>query len=736
LKRSLTPKVQPVSPCPADAFEVFATSPEPTLAMAKPIVNEGSRRVRPATLLSLAAISMGATAGVLLPGPGDEAKAIEPNISQRPFPSQATGNPYQAVEPLEAKNSKEMLSLKDEAIATSPTLVLGTADPSVPTLVEQPENPKEEIRSRSDFERSASFSSSWEAKSDALSQSSISPNAANSLLDKKHDKVVSTQLNEPIEKSESEADFAPIESDTPQGPLNVAPITIESSTSVSVPNQVAKTPGFVDSNRYSEPIVIPVPPPETASVPVPTQTAPQSARAMAVPSPESAFSRPTAESIEIEVQAEFEEPNAVEPELIVPSEVAINPEQKYQVQPGDTLDAIALRYGVSRSDIINANNLANPHQIQIAQELKIPQPQSARGNGEQYETVIPGFNVVGNEEGGDQRSREEASPNAIANTNTRASVIVPTQPWTSANANSTERSKPVTASASLTQEQQPEEAENTTVVDATSNPYIERLKADIMRMREEYRAQRASETENREETVQVADTASTQSVNAEWQNDRRQRSTPVETTAHSLQVLSVQVRDNRSEVSKGTQAAQERSESDSNPATRIAVAPVPPVEYNRNTRPQTGIQVSPELPPLAPDRYLPEQPAQFDGYIWPTTGVLTSGYGRRWGRMHRGIDVAGPTGTPIVAAAAGEVVSAGWNSGGYGNLVDIRHADGSLTRYAHNSKVLVRKGQWVEQGERISLMGSTGYSTGPHLHFEVHSGGQGAVNPMALLPPR
>ncbi|MDY7015613.1 MAG: M23 family metallopeptidase, partial [Cyanobacteriota bacterium] len=113
-----------------------------------------------------------------------------------------------------------------------------------------------------------------------------------------------------------------------------------------------------------------------------------------------------------------------------------------------------------------------------------------------------------------------------------------------------------------------------------------------------------------------------------------------------------------------------------------------------------------------------------------------SGYGPRWGRMHRGIDVAGPTGTPIVAAAAGEVVTAGWNSGGFGNLVDIRHPDGSMTRYAHNSKVLVRKGQWVEQGERISLMGSTGYSTGPHLHFEVHPSGRGAVNPMAYLPPR
>ncbi|MFP4009591.1 MAG: M23 family metallopeptidase, partial [Spirulinaceae cyanobacterium] len=115
---------------------------------------------------------------------------------------------------------------------------------------------------------------------------------------------------------------------------------------------------------------------------------------------------------------------------------------------------------------------------------------------------------------------------------------------------------------------------------------------------------------------------------------------------------------------------------------------------------------------------------------------FTSGYGRRWGRMHRGIDIAGPTGTPIVAAASGEIIVAGWNSGGYGNLVDIRHPDGSMTRYAHNSKLLVRKGQWVQQGQQIALMGSTGYSTGPHLHFEIHPNGRGAANPIAYLPGR
>ncbi|MBD2006462.1 MULTISPECIES: M23 family metallopeptidase, partial [Cyanophyceae] len=111
-----------------------------------------------------------------------------------------------------------------------------------------------------------------------------------------------------------------------------------------------------------------------------------------------------------------------------------------------------------------------------------------------------------------------------------------------------------------------------------------------------------------------------------------------------------------------------------------------------------------------------------------------SGYGRRWGRMHKGIDIAAPIGTPIFAAASGVVVYARWNSGGYGNLVDIQHPDGSLTRYGHNSKLLVVEGQRVEQGEAIALMGSTGRSTGPHLHFEIRTmQGKVTVNPIALL---
>lgn len=121
-------------------------------------------------------------------------------------------------------------------------------------------------------------------------------------------------------------------------------------------------------------------------------------------------------------------------------------------------------------------------------------------------------------------------------------------------------------------------------------------------------------------------------------------------------------------------------------------------------------------------------------FAWPAEGTLTSKFGRRWGRMHKGIDIGGPVGTPIRAAADGVVIVAGWSNGGYGNLVEIRHSDGTTTRYGHNSRLSAVVGQTVRQGEQIAEMGSTGHSTGPHLHFEIRNGGTEAVNPMAHLP--
>jgi murein DD-endopeptidase MepM/ murein hydrolase activator NlpD len=119
------------------------------------------------------------------------------------------------------------------------------------------------------------------------------------------------------------------------------------------------------------------------------------------------------------------------------------------------------------------------------------------------------------------------------------------------------------------------------------------------------------------------------------------------------------------------------------------------------------------------------------GFIWPVHGVLTSGYGWRWGRMHEGIDLAVPVGTPVVAAAAGTVIVAGW-FGGYGNLVVVDHGNGFSTAYGHNTSVTVGVGQFVAQGQLVSYSGSTGHSTGPHVHFEVRVNGT-AVDPLGYL---
>ncbi len=117
--------------------------------------------------------------------------------------------------------------------------------------------------------------------------------------------------------------------------------------------------------------------------------------------------------------------------------------------------------------------------------------------------------------------------------------------------------------------------------------------------------------------------------------------------------------------------------------------------------------------------------------IWPVHGVLTSGFGWRWGRMHEGIDIAVSNGTPVVAAKAGVVIVAGW-MGGYGNLVVVDHGGGVATAYGHNTSVTVGVGQFVEQGQLIAYSGSTGHSTGPHVHFEVRINGS-AVDPMGYL---
>ena len=121
-------------------------------------------------------------------------------------------------------------------------------------------------------------------------------------------------------------------------------------------------------------------------------------------------------------------------------------------------------------------------------------------------------------------------------------------------------------------------------------------------------------------------------------------------------------------------------------------------------------------------------------YVRPGLGRRTSAYGRRWGRLHAGVDLAAGAGSPVRAVTRGVVQSARRESG-YGLCVRVRHPDGTVSVYAHMSKLLVRAGEKVSAGERVGLEGNTGRSTGPHLHFEIRINGT-PVNPSAWLRKR
>jgi LysM repeat protein len=154
---------------------------------------------------------------------------------------------------------------------------------------------------------------------------------------------------------------------------------------------------------------------------------------------------------------------------------------------------------------------------------------------------------------------------------------------------------------------------------------------------------------------------------------------------------------------------------------------------------RTG-SVASTTPAKPPTNTTPQQIAKYnrERLLWPLQGVLTSYYGYRSLRIgrshfHTGLDIAAPRGTPVYAALSGRVEQAGWSRVGYGKLVIIRGWDGRRYYYGHNSRLLVKAGQWVNQGTMISRVGSTGYATGPHLHFEVRVGGH-TRNPIAYLP--
>ncbi|MBW4490939.1 MAG: peptidoglycan DD-metalloendopeptidase family protein [Trichocoleus desertorum ATA4-8-CV12] len=488
-----------------------------------------------------------------------------------------------------------------------------------------------------------------------------------------------------------------------------------------------------------------------------------------LPSPVGESKQPVATQGTKALNLEAEPPVILEPQAIqAPSSVTI-PEavtevegantveqSAYRVSLGDTLDAIARNHGISREEIIRANRIANPNYIRVDQLLKIPQAQEdvqvAITPGESNVSVptlvasvrdvpVPTIPAVGGSSPA-AKSVVSESPKFQG-----AIAAVPKQPVAAEkSAEMQEEVKVATAPLSTAPfSDKPSQSGTSFDPDASNSPYINNLKAEIIKLREKYRTTGQSPAPTAQasqanvlKAVPTIGTTSSQKQTASSVVASRQVNAEFSPSRYT-ESLQAEIRTLQQKRQSGQSPAPVADTSVKPEATPklVAAAPLGSDAYDPLVKPLVGQMVSPDLPPLAAaDRYLPENAASFKGYIWPAKGVLTSGYGWRWGRMHRGIDIAAPVGTPVVAAAPGVVITAGWNDGGYGNLVEVKHPDGSITLYAHNNRVLVRPGQQVDQGQQIAEMGSTGYSTGPHSHFEIHAAGQGAVNPMTYLASR
>jgi murein DD-endopeptidase MepM/ murein hydrolase activator NlpD len=159
----------------------------------------------------------------------------------------------------------------------------------------------------------------------------------------------------------------------------------------------------------------------------------------------------------------------------------------------------------------------------------------------------------------------------------------------------------------------------------------------------------------------------------------------------------------------------------------IAKQPVPA------TPPPGGAAHPPKHAPPAPA--LTTVPEQYSGSMrWPLDAyIVSSEYGERWGKVHKGMDMAAHVGEPVYAIADGEVIYAGDGLRGYGNVVILRHDRKTSSLYAHNSELKVKQGDQVTKGTLVALLGNTGHSTGPHVHFEIRDGDV-AVNPRNILP--
>lgn len=491
----------------------------------------------------------------------------------------------------------------------------------------------------------------------------------------------------------------------------------------------------------------PLPTPEAVATPNREPAGLPVTEAAARPSSVKEPATPAATSEKV-VTPDFSKAVAIEAEVS-------QPVAEYRVSAGDTLDSISRTYGVAPSVLAKSNQLSDPNLLAVGQTIEIPLYQPGRQEVN-TSALIEKSQPYGTAALPYLQAKKLKADKLVPNVALPISGAIAYNPALPLGSQATPSNSTHSAATSLTSEDEsaneaaaplPQTASAASVPapeqppalepEIASNPYNNGLMSEMLKIREKYRSQKTVTPANPGASSLMAET--NELVEAPSNNE----ATPARVNPEFIRNQYVQAglsgrNQNQQPSAEQLQARTEGPTSEeaiaqvSEDMPVMATAPTGTEAYESVIQPR---MVSPELPPLAsPDTYLPKGSAAFAGYIWPAQGELTSGYGWRWGRMHRGIDVAGPIGTPIVAAAPGVVTYARWNEGGYGNLVEVTHPDGSITIYAHNDRILVREGQEVEQGQQVAEMGSTGFSTGPHLHFEIHPPGQGAVNPIAYLP--
>jgi len=437
-------------------------------------------------------------------------------------------------------------------------------------------------------------------------------------------------------------------------------------------------------------------------------------------------------------------------------------EELYKVQPGDTVSDLAIKFKTSKEDIIALNQLQDPDFLAIGQELAIPGMQTVAAPQVELPKFIPtisqeirygnralidlaarfGILPTGGEAPVDSAVQpvvKEEKIAALPVTETPQPIGVE-QPVVKeekiAALPVTETPQPIGVEQPVKEDQAvtlPLPKEEKTATLPTEKTEVVPTKVAALTTIEIVR-QPAMEVPPGVKTPQLPPLPKAQPATpdpipqklAAINPAREQAPLPLTQPATEESVTPAPAKTLHQEVKKL------RQELHNPPVQKIAA-------INPSTR--SGLvtdslgKLAPELPALNAANFLPD-PANYglsEDFVWPASGIVTSGFGWRWGRLHQGIDIAAPVGTPIWAAASGVVQFAGWNDGGYGYMIDILHANGTVTRYAHMSALYVKVGQRVQQGQVIGAIGSTGYSTGPHLHFEVRPNGGIAVNPMTYL---